>query len=338
LAGTGDVVWHRASYWKVGLPMVLLLAVSALAVGLIKSRVWARIKGAASGVLLVLLCADSLIAAEKMWASYSHFLVGQHLDAQVAGVLHGKNLYPANGVPPRLFVPGSFVRADSGMKYGFSSVTDYGSLTLVRVWAYLNLAAGLQVDFFQGTFLPDEAYRAGPFPFPGMNIAAGGLGGTLKLFFNAHPGERAYLVHAWRQVPDWTSALQQMVKNHSDPTTVALLEAPAEGPGPAAADTSRDEAVIEAFHRNSIALHVRSSGPALLVVAEAWCPGWQATVNGVPTEVLPANVWMRAVRVPAGENQVELRYVEPSLVRGAGISLCALLVLGAISWRWRQPR
>jgi uncharacterized membrane protein YfhO len=124
-----------------------------------------------------------------------------------------------------------------------------------------------------------------------------------------------------------------MVLNHSDPTTVALLEAPAEGPLPGTNDTGRDEAVIDAFHRNSIELHVRSSVPALLVVAEAWYPGWRATVNGVPAEVLPANVWMRAVGVPAGESQVELHYVEPSLARGAAISLCALLVLVVIGWR-----
>jgi hypothetical protein len=333
LAGTGWVVSQRASYGKVGPPMLALLTVSALAVGLTRSRIWARIKGVATGAILALLCADSLVAAEHMWASYSRFLVGQHLDAEVAGVLHGKNLYPANGVPPRLFVPGSLVRADSGMKYGFSNVACYGSLTLVRVWAYLNLATGLPVDFFQGTFLPDEAYLAGPFPFPGMNIAVGGLGGTSRLFFNEHPGDRAYLVHAWKQVPDWTSALRQMVKNHSDPTTTALLEAPADGPSPAAGDASRDEAVIDAFHCNSIELHVHSSAPAILVVAEAWSPGWRAKVNGVSTEVLPANVWMRAVRVPAGESQVELRYVEPDLARGAAISMGALLVLGAIGWR-----
>jgi uncharacterized membrane protein YfhO len=48
---------------------------------------------------------------------------------------------------------------------------------------------------------------------------------------------------------------------------------------------------------------------------------------------------MRAVRVPAGESRVELHYVEPSLARGAAISLGALLVLMAIGWRgWRQAR
>jgi hypothetical protein len=265
--------------------------------------------------------------------------VDKPLDAEVVNVLHGKNLYPANGVPPRLFVPNALIRTNSGMEYGFSSVGSYSALTSARVWNYLYLGAGMPVPSFQVSYLSKYVYRAGPFPFPGMNIVVGGVYGSPKLFFNSHPGERAYLVHAWKQVPDWKSALQQMVQNHSEPTSVALLEAPSEGPSPVAGDTSRDEAVIDAFHRNSIELHVRSSAPAILVVAEAWYPGWRATVNGVPAEVLPANVWMRAVRVPAGASRVELHYVEPSLARGAAISLCALLVLVVIGWRgWTRER
>jgi hypothetical protein len=331
-AGAAYVFWHSRFYWRTGLAEVTLFALSAMAVGWLKPRAWARIKVAASGVLLVLICMDLLVAAAQTQASY-YLLAGQCLEAPVADVLHRRNLYPANGVPPRLFIPASLARANSGMEYGFSNAAYCGSLTLMRVWAYLYLGTGLPVDYLQDSYLPDDVYRAGPFPFPGMNIVVGGRYGAQRLYFNSHPGERAYLVHAWKQVPDWTAALQQMVQNHSDPTTVALLEAPAEGPLPMAEDTSRDEAVIDAFHRNSIELHVRSSGPALLVVAEAWSPGWRATVNGVPADVLPTNVWMRAVRVPVGESQVEMRYVEPSLARGAVVSLCALLVLMAIGWR-----
>jgi hypothetical protein len=336
LAGSFYVVLYNESYWRIGLIDTILLVAAVLAVGWIKPRAWVRVKAPASRMLLVLLCAESLVAAARMQASYTHLLMIGCLEAQVADVLHKRNLYPANGVPPRLFVTSSIIRANSGMKYGFSNVACNGALPSMRVWAYLYLGTGLPVEYRQVVYLNEGVYRAGPFPFPGMNIIVGGLYGSPTLVTNEHPGERAYLVHAWTQVPDWTSALQQMVKNHSDPTTVALLEAPAEGPSPMANDTSRDEAVIDAFHRNSIKLHVRSSEPALLVVAEAWYPGWQATVNGVPAEVLPANVWMRAVRVPAGESRVELHYVEPSLVRGAVISLGALLVLVAIGWRLRR--
>jgi hypothetical protein len=281
--------------------------------------------------LLVLLGASALAAAAHMWAYYQSY-TGLSPGAKIADMARRGKLYLPNGVPPRFFMP----LDDSGMKYGFSTVPYACSLTSMRVSAYLQEGAGLPLLGSETSYLPHEAYQAGPFPYPGMNIVVGWRFGSQGFSFNSHHGERAYLVHAWKQVPDWTYALQQMVQNHTDPTKVALLEAPAEGPAPVAGDTSHDEAVIDAFHRNSIELHVRSSAPAILVVAEAWYPGWRATVNGIPAEVLPANVWMRAVRVPAGESRVELHYVEPSLARGAAISLCALLVLGAIAWRARR--
>ena len=37
-------------------------------------------------------------------------------------------------------------------------------------------------------------------------------------------------------------------------------------------------------------------------------PGWQATVNGRPREVLGADFIFRAVQVDAGDNQVTLEY------------------------------
>jgi hypothetical protein len=335
LAGTAYIAWESRFFWGSALASAALLAgifFAGLRMGCPGDR---EIRRTPRRVLLALLAANSLAAAMHMRTYYQH-RPNANPAIVAADMLRRKNLYTANGVPPRLFVPSYLVWPNSGMKYGFSNVTYFGSLTSMRVWTYLSLGAGLSLDDRRNTFFPDEISRAGPFPFPGMNIDAGLIYGTNKFISNPHPGARAYLVHAWKQEPDWTSSLQQMVQNHADPTTVALLEAPAEGPPPVADDTSRDEAVIDAFHRNSVELHVHSSAPALLVVAEAWYPGWRATVNGVSAEVLPANVWMRAVRVPAGESQVELHYVEPDLARGAAFSLCALLVLVVIGWRVRR--
>jgi hypothetical protein len=335
LAGTAYTAWASRFFLGSALVSAALLAGLFLAGLRLGCPGDMEIRKTGRRVLLALLAANSLAAVMHMRTYYQHY-ANTNPAIVAADMLHRKNLYASNGVPPRLFVPSYLVWPNSGMKYGFSNVTYFGSLTSMRVWTYLSLGAGLSLDYQRDTFFPDEISRAGPFPFPGMNIDAGLVYGTNKFISNPHPGERAYLVHAWKQVPDWTAALEQMVKNHSDPTTVALLEAPAEGPLPAAGDTSHDEAVIDAFHRNSIELHVRSSVPALLVVAEAWYPGWRATVNDVPTEVLPANVWMRAVRVPAGESRIELHYVEPDLARGAVISLCSLAVLVAIGWRGRR--
>ena len=48
--------------------------------------------------------------------------------------------------------------------------------------------------------------------------------------------------------------------------------------------------------------------PAILVLAEAWYPGWEAEVNGQPVRSFPVNGWMRGVVVPAGQTEVVWRY------------------------------
>jgi hypothetical protein len=331
MAGVVYTAWGDNKFWCSS------LISGAMVGGLALAAIWAARRGntnlclTSRRVLLVLLGASALAAAAHMWAYYQSY-TGLSPGAKIADMARRGKLYLPNGVPPRFFMP----LDDSGMKYGFSTVPYACSLTSMRVSAYLQEGAGLPLLGSETSYLPHEAYQAGPFPYPGMNIIVGWSKATSTNILNRQPGERAYLVYAWEQMADWTVSMSRLVSKKVDPTKTVLLEAPATGPLPMAKDTGRGRAVIESFRRNSIKLRVESSAPALLVVAEAWYPGWRATVNGVPTEVLPANVWMRAVRVPAGESRVELHYVEPSLVRGAAISLCALLVLVAIGWRSRR--
>lgn len=73
-------------------------------------------------------------------------------------------------------------------------------------------------------------------------------------------------------------------------------------------------------------LTVRSSGPALLVMAENWYPSWAATVNGAPTPVLRANHTLRAVPVPAGESQVEVYYAMSTLLGPLLVSFLSVAV------------
>jgi hypothetical protein len=321
-------------YWHIALIAGAAMAVSALAMRTRKPPAWVRTGSLWRYGLLAVMCIDSSMVSAKTWMAYERITPHRYFEAEITDGLRKKNLYPANGVPPRLFIPLYMIRPDSGMEYGFSSVTGYGALTAMRVWSYLRMGTGLSPESLEVTYFPDAMFAAGPFPFANMNILAGVAGGTRKVVFNDHPGERAYLAYSWKQVPDWTAALWLMLLRQVDPQC-ALLEAPATGPADQGEKTHVGDVVIDSFRRNSISLHVHSSASALLMVAEAWSPGWQATVNGRPVQVRPANVWMRAVAVPAGESRVEMYYVEPSLARGAAISLAAWLVLIVIAWRSR---
>ena len=71
----------------------------------------------------------------------------------------------------------------------------------------------------------------------------------------------------------------------------------------------------------------------MLVLADGWGAGWEATVNGKAASVLPANVAFRGVPVPAGESEVVFRYHPPGLTTGivaTAVSLPLVLLAGWI--------
>lgn len=82
------------------------------------------------------------------------------------------------------------------------------------------------------------------------------------------------------------------------------------------------------------------SAPGLLVVVEAYDPGWKANVDDRPADVLRANLLFRAVRVGGGRHRVELSYRPPGFIGGAllsGTAACAALAFWEIS-RVRRRR
>jgi uncharacterized membrane protein YfhO len=87
-----------------------------------------------------------------------------------------------------------------------------------------------------------------------------------------------------------------------------------------------------------LVLRVAATAPALLVLSEVWDPGWSATVDGEPASVLLADHALRAVPVPPGTYQVELRYDPPLLWLGLGISLATVgaVIVVAAMLRWRE--
>ena len=74
----------------------------------------------------------------------------------------------------------------------------------------------------------------------------------------------------------------------------------------------------------------------LVVVSEAWDPGWRANVDGVAVPVYPCDIALMAVRVPAGTHRVDLvfrpRWWSLAVAMWL-IGLAAVVGLFAASWR-----
>lgn len=80
-----------------------------------------------------------------------------------------------------------------------------------------------------------------------------------------------------------------------------------------------------------IQLSVLADRATVVVVRDAFAPGWRAAVDGTPARVLRADGRHRAVEVPAGRSRVLLTYAPPGLPLGL---LLSLVSLAAVGWLW----
>ena len=149
----------------------------------------------------------------------------------------------------------------------------------------------------------------------------------------------AFVVGATRVVPD-VDELTATVQGQRGPFAAdgeALVDEPCDacpGSGPGAAGPAGEAGPVT-WGRSSARLRVRADRPGLLVVSQAWFPGWTATVDGRAADVVAANGLVTGVPVPAGEHEVVLRYRPPGLTAGALVS--ALAGVGLAGW-WALDR
>lgn len=80
-------------------------------------------------------------------------------------------------------------------------------------------------------------------------------------------------------------------------------------------------------------VEVESEGDAgWVVLADAWHPGWRASIDGEPTPILVADGALRAVRVGPGKHRIVFEYAPRTLLVGwalASLGFAVVLVLGA---------
>lgn len=98
------------------------------------------------------------------------------------------------------------------------------------------------------------------------------------------------------------------------------------------AGASRNVSVV---HRTNteLTLRARLEQPGLLVVSEAYYPGWQATVDRVGAPVLRVNGMMRGVILAAGDHEVVFRFRSRSIAVGFLVSGLTIVFVVAIGRR-----
>lgn len=136
-------------------------------------------------------------------------------------------------------------------------------------------------------------------------------------------------------------AFQRITAPEFDPTRQAVVETGGRTLEiPAVRTGAAQERLVIRSGINTVRVDASIPRASLLVVNDAFYPGWRVYVDGRRRELLRANYAFRGVFVEAGEHTVEFRYLPASFVAGAAVSAGALLViaLGASWTRLRRPR
>ena len=152
-----------------------------------------------------------------------------------------------------------------------------------------------------------------------------------RIFRVADPMPRAHVVGRARP----SDAVAALIDPAFDPRREVLLASG--GPIPPVVDGAFEgAATVVSESTTRVSVRAQASAPGYLVLADAYDPGWIATVDGQPAQVRRANVAFRAVAVPAGSHEVEFRYVPGAVRLGllvSGLSSTLVLaVLMAVRW------
>ncbi len=157
--------------------------------------------------------------------------------------------------------------------------------------------------------------------------------GDLWIYENLDVLPRTFFVPDAEIEPDDQIAAQRLADGSVDPRAVVLLpHAPASPPSSDARPNVRSQGRangVEIVRRDlgSVTLVKTGLDPGFALLSEAFYPGWEASVDGEPVEVLRANVMFRAVAVGAGKHTVKFVY-RPTFASASA----AFTIVGALTW------
>ena len=165
-------------------------------------------------------------------------------------------------------------------------------------------------------------------PLPRLRSVVTRTGTRFAVLENPSALPRARLFAKSLGVLTEEAALAALRREDFDPNETIVLEG---GVGALDLGPAERTLVTESYVPGEASFRVTSTSASHLLFNESWSPGWEATVDDVPTPIRRANFLMQAVQVPAGSHQVIFQYRSPALYSGGLLSLVAVSLAIAIA-------
>ena len=146
----------------------------------------------------------------------------------------------------------------------------------------------------------------------------------VRLYRRYAPLPRAAVVYAAETIADPAARLDRILDPGFDVRNIAVTEAAVSLPLTPTLPATAAE--IVAYDNNRVVIEATAQADGLLVLADQYFAGWQATVDGDPLPVQRVNHFMRAVPLTAGTHEVVFTFAPRSLQLGAALTLLGLLL------------
>lgn len=293
-----------------------------------------RLPPALAGKSIPLLAVTGVIAADL-------FFAGANVEMEVNDPTLGFSLPLAAGFlrsqpgPTRIDVATGRWQPDAAAMLGLDDIGGISNpLALARYDAYywsLGHRGSPQYDFLGAQFV--VADKGSP-PADATFVPVYDADPNVDIYLNTNAMPRVNLIYRSRLVEGGDAAFDLVHLPNFDPASEVVIE---NGPAlpEAKADGERHIYYLE-YGAQRLVIQARTFATAYLVFAEAWYPGWRATVDGRSVPIYRANYAFRAVYLKAGEHRVEMVFDPLSWKIGAAIT--ALTIVGLAVWARQTAR
>ena len=172
----------------------------------------------------------------------------------------------------------------------------------------------------------DSKFRAELLIRPWWRIAARSQDGNFVVYENQTPIPRAYVAFDSQIVPDGVAALAEISKSDFRPRQTVVLEGDELLPPVSEARVIEPARIVE-YGSTDVVIRADLDQDGYLVLTDTFYPGWEASVDGQPVDIVRANYLSRAVRLEAGSHVIRFEF-RPAVFRlGATLSVGAIVVM-----------
>lgn len=138
---------------------------------------------------------------------------------------------------------------------------------------------------------------------------------------------RVRTVHKIIGAPNDREATAAMLRPELNLAETAVVE----GPAPSLETCAAEDAVrLTGYTANRVEVEARMGCRGMLILGDAWFPGWKAYVDGRQAPLLRTCSLVRGVVVEGGAHRVTFRYQPWTVCLGAALALLGLTICGVV--------